>query len=248
MFFNIKSQALKKIFILFLVLIIYNCNKETSLEFEETAIEKNDPVSVEVIYPRLIDESDISQKINIMIESTLAEQIAFFDEDAGSISLDDAVTQFENRFISFKNDFEEDATPWEVTINSEVIFQSLYVITIAIDSYTFTGGAHENSVISFLNFDPMTGNLYSQEDLFNKASEFSELIKQHFKTELESKGINDSENFYLGDDFKLPENIGFNEEGVIFLYNSYEMMSFAQGITEFTVPYNEISKYLKINY
>ena len=200
---------MKKIFILFLVLIIYNCNKETSLEFEETAIEKNDPVSVEVIYPRLIDESDISQKINIMIESTLAEQIAFFDEDAGSISLDDAVTQFENRFISFKNDFEEDATPREVTINSEVIFQ---------------------------------------EDLFNKASEFSELVKQHFKTELESKGINDSENFYLGEDFKLPENIGFNEEGVIFLYNSYEMMSFAQGITEFTVPYNEISQYLKINY
>lgn len=218
------------------------------MEFEETLIEKKEPTTIEVFYPKLNDGSAISIKINTTIEASIASQIAFFEDDVESLTLNDAITKFEKRFVSFKNDFEEDATPWEVTINSEVVFQSLYVITIAIDSYTFTGGAHGNSVISFLNFDPLTGNLYTQEDLFNKSSEFSELVKQHFKTELESKGSNDSEHFNLGEDFKLPENIGFNEEGVIFLYNSYEMMSFAEGITEFTIPYNEISKYLKISY
>lgn len=239
---------MKKIFLLFLTLFIYNCNTETPLKFEETLIEKKEPITIEVIYPKLNDESSISIKINNAIEASIASQIAFFEENVESLTLNDAITQFEKRFVSFKSDFEEDATPWEVTINSEVVFQSLYVITIAVDSYTYTGGAHGNSVISFLNFDPLTGNLFTQEDLFNNSSEFSELVKQHFKIEMESKGINDSENFYLGEDFKLPENIGFNEEGIIFLYNPYEMMSFAEGITEFTVPYNEISQYLKINY
>ena len=70
--------------------------------------------------------------------------------------------------------------PWEVIINSEIVFQSMYVITIAIDSYTFTGGAHGNSVITLLNFDPETGNSYTQDDIFKKSNEFIELVKQSF--------------------------------------------------------------------
>jgi len=216
------------------------------LAFEETAIEKNDPVTIQVIYPKLNDDSEIASKINATIELTIAEQIDFFNEDAKSLSLDDAIAQFENQFISFRNDFEDDAAPWEVTINSEVIFQSVYVITVVVDSYTFTGGAHGNSVITLLNFNPASGNLYTHDDLFKKVGDFSGLVEQHLKSEIAEKSI--KENYFFGENFKLPENIGFNEEGVIFLYNTYEIASYAQGITEFTVPYNEIANYLKINY
>jgi hypothetical protein len=73
------------------------------------------------------------------------------------------------------------------------------------------------------------------------------LVKQYFKKETASKTSDSSENYFFGEDFKLPENIGFNDEGVIFLYNTYELSSYAQGITEFTIPYNEISKFIKIN-
>jgi len=97
-----------------------------------------------------------------------------------------------------------------------------------------------------LNFNPASGNLYTQDELFKKVGDFSELVEQHLKSEIAEKSI--TENYFFGEDFKLPENIGFNEEGVIFLYNTYEIASYAQGITEFTVPYNEIANYLKINY
>ncbi len=244
----IKSTTLKKILLLSILIILYSCKKENSLEFIETAIEKTDPVIIEVIYPKLSDASDVSTKINRNVESALAEQIAFFEEDTDNLTLDDALVQFENRFISFKNDFEPNATLWEVTINSEVVFQSINVITISIDSYTFTGGAHGNSVITLLNFDPETGNLYTQNEVFKKNNDFTELVEHYFKTETATKTNDNSESYFFGEDFKLPENIGFKEDGVIFLYNTYELASYAEGITEFIIPYSEISKFLKISH
>ena len=224
------------------------CAKETSFKFEEVAMEKKEPVNISVIYPKLDDMSEWSVKINKGIESKIAEQIAFFQEDTDSLTMDDAIAQFESRFTSFKNDFESDAAPWEVNINSEVVFQSVNVITISIDSYTFTGGAHGNSVITLLNFDPKTGELYSQEQMLSAAKDLTDLVKRHFKEESASKNNGNTADYFFGDDFKLPENIGFNEEGVIFLYNNYELSSFADGILEFTIPYSEISKFLKINH
>lgn len=229
------------------MILLSSCVQEKLFEFNETAIEKKDPVTIEVIYSKINDNSDVSTKINNSIESTLAAQIAFFEEDTDDLTLEDAISQFEDRFVSFKNDFEANAAPWEVIINSEVVFQSMYVITVAVDSYTFTGGAHGNSVITLLNFDPETGNLYTQDDILIKSSGLMDLAEQYFKKESALKN-NKSEDYFFGDDFKLPENIGFNEEGVIFLYNTYEIASYAQGITEFTIPYAEIYDYLNINY
>ena len=239
---------MKKTFLLSSLFILLSCAEESSFQFDEIAIEKNEPAYIEVIYPRLDEDSEASLKINNGIESTLAAHIAFFEENTDSLTLNNAISQFENRFLSFKTDFEPDATPWEVHINSEVVLQSKYVITIAIDSYTFTGGAHGNSAITLLNFDPKTGRLFSQDDLIKTFGDLTILVKHHFNKELEAKGNVNRVDYFFGDDFRLPENIGFNDEGVIFLYNNYELSSFADGIIEFTIPYSEISKYLKISH
>lgn len=239
---------MKKLFYLLILVIMSSCVQEHLFEFEETVIDKKEPVKVEVIYPKLNDVSNVSSKINKAIETSLVEQIAFYEEDTGNLTLDTAISQFENRFVDFKNEFEANANPWEVLINSEIVFQSMYVITIAIDSYTFTGGAHGNSVITLLNFDPETGDLYTQENVLKPSKDFIALVEKYFKTETAAKTNDRSENYFFGADFKLPENIGFNEEGVIFLYNTYELSSYAGGITEFTIPYAEISKFIKINH
>lgn len=244
----LKIRALKKPLYLLILVIFSSCVQENPFEFEETLIEKEQPVKIEIIYPKIKGASDVSSKINRAIETSLAEQIAFFEEDTDNLTLDKAISQFENRFVDFKNEFEANAYPWEVLINSEIVFQSMYVITISIDSYTFTGGAHGNSVITLLNFDPETGDLYTQDNVLKPSKDFIALVEQYFKTETAAKTNDRSENYFFGADFKLPENIGFNDEGVIFLYNTYELASYAEGITEFTIPYAEVSKFIKINH
>ena len=55
------------------------------------------------------------------------------------------------------------------------------------------------------------------------------------------------EDFFFGKDFQLPETLGYSDEGLIVLYNPYEIASYSQGIIEFTIPYSEISSFLNIN-
>ncbi|MFC4723063.1 DUF3298 and DUF4163 domain-containing protein [Geojedonia litorea] len=227
-------------------LLLFSCKNEQPLSFNETAIEQHDAAEIEIVYPQFENNSLVASKINKSIESAIAKNIAFFDDDTLNLSLKNAIKEFDNRFKTFKNDFQDASAPWVATVNSEVVYSSTEVITIAVDSYTFTGGAHGNSVITLLNFNPENGELYTNENLFKINENFKSLAKGYLSNEVNTKTMEDGENYFFGKDFKLSENIGFNDEGVIFLYNTYEIAAYAQGITEFTIPYKIIASYLKI--
>ena len=55
------------------------------------------------------------------------------------------------------------------------------------------------------------------------------------------------EDEFFGKDFQLPETIGYSDEGIIILYNPYEIASYAQGIVEFTIPFEDVSSFLNVN-
>ncbi len=218
---------------------------EFTLDFSETVIEKNDVINIELIFPKAKGSSDIATKINSVIESTIIKNIAFFEEDTNTLNLENAILEIEKRYTSFKEDFEDSAIKWDVNISGEVVYISPEIITVGLDSYTFTGGAHGNSVITLLNFNSNTGQLLTIDDLFTDLSKLTTLVKSKLDEEINSNKTNHS--FFFGDEFNLPENIGFSDEGVIFLYNTYEIAAYAQGVTEFTIPYEDIQDILKVN-
>ena len=45
--------------------------------------------------------------------------------------------------------------------------------------------------------------------------------------------------------FRLNDNYGFTNDGVVFFYNSYEIAPYAAGPSEVFIPYSEISDWLK---
>jgi hypothetical protein len=55
------------------------------------------------------------------------------------------------------------------------------------------------------------------------------------------------QDYFFGKPFHLPENIGYGDEGIILLYNVYEVASYAQGYTEFAIPYDIAESFLKMN-
>ena len=85
-----------------------------------------------------------------------------------------------------------------------------------------------------------------EEPIKNKI-DFIKLSEIYFNLKLQEKlkenGFND---YFFGDSFQLPENIGFSDEGVILLYNVYEIAPYSEGITEFTIPFEEALPYLKL--
>jgi len=55
----------------------------------------------------------------------------------------------------------------------------------------------------------------------------------------------ESQFFGMESGFVLPENIFFEKEGLRFIYNSYEIASYAQGSQTFILTYETLKPFLK---
>nr|WP_262902579.1 RsiV family protein [Winogradskyella sp. SM1960] len=115
-------------------------------------------------------------------------------------------------------------------------------------TYEFKGGAHGNDKIKLLNLDAKSGKTIELNDFINDIDGFTSVAKSQFISSLDqNKDQLTIENFFFGEPFHLPQNIGFSEEGLVLIYNVYEVASYDLGYTEFMIPYNEAEPYLKIN-
>jgi hypothetical protein len=244
--FNKKLYLTKIALIIVVSSIINSCNQKVNIAFTEFNIERNENAIVEINAPRAEGTNKISNTINSNIENHIAKILNFAEDESG-ITLNDAVTKFDSIFISFKDDFEETSLIWEAVIDGEVTYQSPEIICVALNSYLNTGGAHGNMNISFLNLNSQTGEVIQNNDLIKNRKAFVDLAKLHFRIKMQdSINENTLKDYFFGEDFRLPANMGFSDEGVILLYNVYEIATYAQGITEFTIPFEEALPYLNI--
>jgi len=231
-------------FFLGLFLIFTSCVTEEKITFKEVEItaEGNSIVSINI--PKAEGNNIISNTINKTITHTISQSLNFGKENLNSKkSLEEQIQFFNNEFIAFKKDFPGSAQEWKAQIDGDLMYQSQEIISIAISSYLNTGGAHGILTISFLNFDSKTGLLLENDKLFNDIESVKSIAKPYFEDFIAE---NDSE-IFNADEFLLPQNIGFEDEGIIMLYNGYEVAPYSTGIIQFTIPYNEISSYLNFN-
>ena len=230
--------------ILSLAFIFISCEDQKALTFLEINMTAENNSIVETNIPQAIGTSDISNNINENIENVISGLLNIGDADDVSVkTVEESITLFNNEFQSFKNDFPESAQQWEAQIDGDVMYQSPEIVSIALTSYINTGGAHGILTINILNFNTETGLKISNDSLFTNMDAFKSVAKPYFEKTIKEKG----NNFFDTDVFELPSNIGFSEEGVILLYNVYEIAPYSTGITEFTIPYDQISALLKFN-
>ena len=236
---------MKKIISIFsLLLIIVSCKNEVKpLVFETEVISQSFDANIEIAFNRVKGKSIIANSINTTIEKELIKTIPNSETYK---SLNEALDAFNEQYKTFSKEFEEESQPWELNIETEIVYESQEVITLVLSSYSDTGGAHGNDRIQLLNFNTNTGTLYSKSEIINDIPKFKILAESYFLKNLESEGLNISE-FFFGKPFQLPENFGFSEEGLILVYNVYEIASYSQGYTEFVIPFEEAANYLKIN-
>ena len=239
---------MKKYFILIVILnVVFSCKEDINIEFSEAHFETSKDADISINYPKAEGNKEVSELINTTIENYIVSQTNFSEDSLTHLSIKDAVERFNAEFNSFKSDFPESSQKWEAFIDGEVTYRSPEVISIAINSYLDTGGAHGNTNVRFFNFHPQTGKLYSKAELISDVNDLSKLIENKLIHHVTSDSNQPMEDFFFGKDFQLPETLGYSDEGLIVLYNPYEIASYSQGIIEFTIPYSEISSFLNIN-
>jgi hypothetical protein len=231
----------KKIFLVFfLSIIFYNCVEDLKTSFLITSITTENNKLVDVTIPKAIGDESVSMEINSEIEKIVASALQIGDpEITSSKSIEESITIFNEEFTKFNSEFPEFSQPWEAQIDGEVIHQSTEIISISITSYTNTGGAHGALHISFLNFNAVTGKRIKNDKLFKDFNAFKTIAKSYFDATIKDKNT-----LFEPDNFQLPQNIGYNEDGVVFLYNTYEIAPYSTGIIEFTIPIDKVSTFL----
>ena len=230
---------------LFLSIILFSCTEEQVLVFSDKSELYNDNANIEINFPYAEGESARAKAINFIIENHIANMLMFSEEPSDSIELKQAVSQFDNEYKRFKEDISESALVWEAIFDAEVIYQSKEVITVAINGYLNTGGAHGNMNITLYNFDE-NGQVLDIDDIIKDREAFTNFVKPYFETAIKEKDNDELlTDYFFGDPFHLPANIGINEDGVLMLYNVYEIGSYAQGLTEFTIPFEDVEKFLR---
>lgn len=241
-------MKLKKLFILCVlpVFILSSCTKDVKLEFENNQLERTDAAHIKVLYPRAKGTDAISKKLNTDIEQFVANELNLTDEQTKMSTIPDAMTHFDTEYKNFKAEYKDSSQLWEATVDGEVAYLSDDILCISMQSYTDTGGAHGNQRVTFLNYNPKTGERLDQKQLITDMEAYKDTAKLYFKKEVKSEAEDGSmTDFFFGQDFQLPETIGFSETGMILLYNNYEIASYAQGVTEFTIPYADTKSFLK---
>ena len=224
-------------------LVLFNCNEEQKTVFSEINITTDNNTIVEVNIPQVSGDKSISNQINSEIQKTIISALHIGNPDEiTSSSVEESITSFNNEYNAFKSDFPETAQIWEAQIDGEVLYQSPEIISIAMTSYTNTGGAHGILNISFLNFDSKTGQRIQNNQIFNDVEAFKTVAHPFFKDAIKNKSL-------LIDykQFKLPTNIGYSEEGIVLLYNTYEIAPYSSGIIELAIPFGDAEPYLVFN-
>ena len=228
--------------VLLLSIALFSCKEEIKIEFSEEAIASVKGAEITLLYPKAEGNNPAVSKINKAIEDYVVKAINFSDDPLEGEHLADVVKQFNQEYERFKKEFPDSAQEWTASVEGEVIYQSPEIISVAMNSYLDTGGAHGSDNITIFNFNPETGDLLKNEEILKLNDRLNKLVKAYFEAEMPSEESS-AEDYFFDGNFYLPENIGLSEEGVLFLYNRYEG---PLGYTEFMIPFDEIDSFLKV--
>lgn len=234
-----------------IIFLLFGCQNENKLTFEPYVVETNacdNCTKISINIPKAIDKSKLARNINTALREEVITLLHFDDESEIS-DIDTAIKSFGKGFTDLQERYEEETTPWEAKIDSKITFEGSHLLTIVLDAYIFTGGAHGYTSKRFLNFDKNKGTELENWQLFKDSIAFRKLAERKFRVKEnipQDKPINYTGFMFEQDSFYLPENIGFTEKGMKLLYNQYEVSSFAEGTIELVLPYKEVQKFLKL--
>lgn len=143
--------------------------------------------------------------------------------------------------------FQGELLPYEIVTKYKVALNKKDLLSIPIDYYQYTGGAHGMTTRLGYNFQVSTGKIIKLADLFNPDYDYKSVINKEVEKQIAKnpeyyfdngavfKGIKDQQDFYL------------TEDGLVIYFQLYEIAPYVGGIREFKIPYVDLKQGLKFD-
>lgn len=123
-------------------------------------------------------------------------------------------------------------------------------LTLELEGYTYTGGAHGSPTAAVATFEVATGKQLTWKELVTDTAALRALAEKAFRAERSDlfASKDGSEPVEFGDifPFVLPQNYGLTSEGIYCHYVVYEVGPYAIGSTQLTLPFETLGNLSKV--
>lgn len=202
--------------------------------------------------PRLRDSVN-----TILASQTFGETYAGFQPQEAAEKYADNYIQRYHRDL--ENDYEEQAreadkdllTEWYSyfeSIETEVLSYDDYLLTYAMHFEEYTGGVHGIYSTHYTNLDLRHLQTLTLGDIFIEGYEepVTDLLWQQLIKDVNAKDKEDAEEMGYGilGDLMPTENFCLTPDGILFVYNIYEIAPYAMGATSIILPYKQLKPWL----
>ena len=137
----------------------------------------------------------------------------------------------------------------EISIDGVSLYLDEKILSYSYESYAYLGGAHGNSNRMLYNYDLSNAHTIKEQDLF--IADYKVLLTQLIKDQILEQSaelgsvadLNDL-NFWE-DEIKPNDNFYISDEGLVYIFNPYEIAPYSMGQTEVMLPYDKLRPLLK---
>mgnify|MGYP001805983742 CR=1 FL=1 len=214
---------------------------------------KNSPIaSFSILYPELGDE------VNTQSKSMIANCIRkiFSDSINASVNPKAFIQQITARYFqdyfdmnreAYNPEFSTATFSWEKKYGFEVGRNDGGVLCLGFSTYAFTGGAHGMQVNTVQNFDLVTGKSIELQNIIDTArfNQLTEILTLKLKKDLNLKLEDSLQNHgYFTNSITPTTNVWMLQDGLLFVYNPYEIAPYSFGRTQIFVGYDQVKHLL----
>ncbi|WP_051285243.1 DUF3298 and DUF4163 domain-containing protein [Aequorivita capsosiphonis] len=249
-----------KIVLLALIATIFiGCNEEKGIEIssesftekELSICENSSCPEITINYVEVLGNEKIAEKINKKLNDFIFKSLLMGEDTIPKAkTIPEAATDFVESYNADKAEFPDMAGEYFAEISVNEIYSTPDHLCFELIQYLYTGGAHGYGTTSFLNIDPKTGEKLSRDQLFKNKAELTNFAEQKFRNQQKiskNESINATGYWFEDDKFYLPESAGFTKDSLIFIYNQYDIASYADGPIELKIAIKDIEPFLSID-
>jgi hypothetical protein len=197
-------------------------------------------------YPTLKDGSDsLKQAVDTWAREFMTGWVGMAEEPDNLPPLDDAINAFFNMQAEAAKEMPDMRSVYVAETADTVLLNDGKHLTLMLDGYSDTGGAHPSASSAVATWDVATAKKLTLEQLVTDLNALQALAEKKFKEvrpELFTPDESGTPPFTFDETFpfKLADNTGLVKDGIYFIYVPYEVGPYAIGETEFVLTYEEL--------
>lgn len=221
--------------------------KRQSGDCENTGSGNCAKIKIEYIELNNLPDLSTMEKINSKIQKELLRPIG---REKGNKNFEELMQNFIDEYKNFKKEFPESHQEWEIERKVDNSFYDDNILSCTFSEYSYLGGAHPNTYLTFTNFNLNSGEIIDLSDILingylNALNIIAEPIFRKEKELAEDINLTEAGFWFDDDKFSVNNNFRIGKDGLYFFYNNYEITAYAYGPTELFIPYKSIKKLIK---